>query len=406
MDFGALELLKGEFLKAPPRQAFRESALRRLQETGIPLSDNEEWKYTSLREWRERKYAWLQSSFGVSSTNRHSTIASEMGIEPARLSPVQNFRASDGSVSTHDSSISSSSLVQLGLALSSEIWEPTPSSFEQAGIQILDMTVNDDKLDKGLVGSTVQIKPKGGTSSQFVQVFEGSADYDRIHNTRVALSPDASLELVIFQKEPATTTHFHFIDLEVPRGSDVKIILLSLGGELARTEIRANVTGPSSRVQLWGLCLGGNQQKHDVFTSIRHQSADSWSRQTFKGIYSGKSRGTFCGLIEIDKEAQRVDSRQINKNLLIGAQSGAHTKPQLRVHADDVKASHGATVGRLSEEELFYLQTRGLERKEAQNMVATGFALDVLEQLESTALKQHMRKALNSQLERLLKNEP
>jgi Fe-S cluster assembly protein SufD len=125
----------------------------------------------------------------------------------------------------------------------------------------------------------------------------------------------------------------------------------------------------------------------DVFSTITHFAPHTTSEQLFKGILNGESHGVFTGKIIIKKDAQKSASSQLNKNLLLSKIAHIDTRPQLLVHADDVKCSHGATVGQLSEEEEFYLESRGIPKEHAKRMLCQGFGMDVVLKIEDQKIR-------------------
>ena len=152
-----------------------------------------------------------------------------------------------------------------------------------------------------------------------------------------------------------------------------------------------------------GLYALRDEKKSDNYTEIHHNASNTTSGQLFKGILANKSRGVFTGRIFIHREAQQVDANQLNKNLLLSKEARIDTRPQLEVYADDVKCAHGATIGQLNEEELFYLQARGIPKQEAYEILMAAFSEDALMKVNDDGTKLWLTSFLESHFDNLRK---
>ncbi len=171
--------------------------------------------------------------------------------------------------------------------------------------------------------------------------------------------------------------------------SDVKLKTLSFqhGTSLMRHNMDVNLNENKSEVDLFGLSILARKQHCDNKTQINHLVGHCETRQLYKSILSGESRYVFSGKIKIAHDAQKASSQQLNKNLLLSRTAEVDSEPQLEVEADDVKATHGSTVGQLSEEEIFYFKSRGISQEKALNLLSRGFAFDVIDKFENKSLK-------------------
>ncbi len=143
-----------------------------------------------------------------------------------------------------------------------------------------------------------------------------------------------------------------------------------------------------------GITILGSNQHTDHHTLVHHASPNCESYQEYKGIYNDKSTGVFNGKVVVDKIAQKINAFQQNNNLLVGDHSSVNTKPQLEIFADDVKCSHGCTIGQLDKSALFYLKTRGIAEKEAKGLLTYAFANNVLENVKMQVLKTKIKKII------------
>jgi FeS assembly protein SufD len=171
-----------------------------------------------------------------------------------------------------------------------------------------------------------------------------------------------------------------------------------LGGAWSRTDYNVNFQGEQARNQLDGLYLVKDKQLADIHLSIHHAVPHCSSEQDFRGILLGSGRGVFDGLINVAEQAQKTEAHLHNANLMLSRSAEVDTKPQLLIYADDVKCSHGTTVGELDPEQLFYLRSRGISEAEAKKMLCIGFAQAVLEKCTVESLRTKAENALNESL--------
>jgi len=197
--------------------------------------------------------------------------------------------------------------------------------------------------------------------------------------TEAVLGDGATLAHVKLQSESERA--FHVGTLQAHQGRDSHLVSFSYaaGGELARTNIYTLLGGEGSCATLHGLYLLDGEQHVDQQTRIEHAGPNTFSREVYKGILDGASHGVFNGQVFVRPEAQKTDGKQENNNLLLSARARVDTKPQLEIFADDVKCTHGATVGRLDELALFYMKSRGIGAEQARKLLTYAFAAGVIE---------------------------
>jgi Fe-S cluster assembly protein SufD len=176
------------------------------------------------------------------------------------------------------------------------------------------------------------------------------------------------------------------------RDSRLHSFSFATGGSLARTNIYTSLDGDAATCTLNGLYLTDGTQHIDNQTSIEHIAPNCPSHEVYKGVLDGRSHGVFNGKVYVHPEAQKTDGKQSNNNLLLSPSARVDTKPQLEIFADDVKCTHGATVGRLDEVAMFYLNSRGIGRDTARTLLTYAFAADVLETIELEPVKRELEK--------------
>ena len=161
----------------------------------------------------------------------------------------------------------------------------------------------------------------------------------------------------------------------------------ALGGRLARNDITSSLNGPECQCTLDGLYLLEGKQLVDHHTRIDHFAPSCTSREHYRGILDGESHGVFNGRVVVHPHAIKTDAHQSNRNLLLSKQAEIDTKPQLEIFADDVKCTHGATVGQLDEDSLFYLRSRGVDADTARSLLIYGFANDIISRVEMPEMR-------------------
>jgi Fe-S cluster assembly protein SufD len=185
---------------------------------------------------------------------------------------------------------------------------------------------------------------------------------------------------------------YHYCRLQVRAGRDATFVshAFTLGGALVRNDIGAELAGAGIDCTLNGLYVGDGDTLIDNHTAIDHAMPHCGSHEVYKGILGGRARGVFNGKIIVREDAQKTDAKQTNKALLLSGQAQINTKPQLEIFADDVRCTHGATVGQLDSDALFYLQARGIGRAEARRMLIRSFAGDLVGRVTVPALRERL----------------
>lgn len=215
----------------------------------------------------------------------------------------------------------------------------------------------------------------------------------------------ADVRVVRVQREGTRTYHIGFTGVVQGRDSRFASTSISLGGEIDRNEVRARLTAAGAESVMNGLYVITNEEHCDNHTVVRHEVPHGTSRQLFKGILGGKARGAFTGKVVVEPGAQKTVAEQANHNLLLSADSIAETRPQLEIHADDVQCAHGATIGRLDEDQLYYLRSRGIDRITARNLLVHAFAGEITDAVGDERIVDGLRSLLAARLERRQRGE-
>lgn len=215
------------------------------------------------------------------------------------------------------------------------------------------------------------------------------------------LGPNAKLHHRRVDLRSQDTSTYARARIELAAGSVYEHLSLQAGDKTTHQELVAHVNGEGAKVALRGLSIGLGPAAFENLVAVHHHVGKSNSEQLFKSILAGESRAVFRGEIHIDEGAIHTSSNQLSRSLLLGPQCQSITEPVLEIAADDVEAAHGSSTGELSEEELFYLESRGIDRHVAQRLITLGFVLDILDSLDDAALKTWARGELSSIQERI-----
>ncbi len=215
----------------------------------------------------------------------------------------------------------------------------------------------------------------------------GDAAYLTNAVTEIDVSDGATVTHVKVQRESARA--FHVAHVEARQGRDSHLFSFSFaqGAKLSRANVYTILAGEGCGATLNGLYAVGGDQHCDHQTRIEHVEPNCYSRELYKGILDGRSHGVFNGKVYVHPAAQKTDGKQTNNTLLLSDEARIDTKPQLEIFADDVRCTHGATVGRLDETSLFYMRSRGVGTEAARKLLTYAFAADVLETIEIEPVK-------------------
>jgi Fe-S cluster assembly protein SufD len=205
--------------------------------------------------------------------------------------------------------------------------------------------------------------------------------------TEVVAGEGARVDYHRVQRESTKAYHVGTTQTHQDRDSIVNVHAVAVGATLARHDIGAVMAGPGGRLILNGLYLLDGAQHADHHTTIDHAADHCESHEYFNGVLDGKSRGVFTGRIIVRPGAQKTDSKQTNNNLLLSTDAHADSQPQLEIYADDVKCTHGSTVGPLDPRAVFYLESRGIGEREARRLLTYGFAAEILGRMEVAPLR-------------------
>ncbi len=242
---------------------------------------------------------------------------------------------------------------------------------------------------------------EAGSRVTLVETFVtvGSGAYLTNAVTELVAEAGAHVEHVKIQDEAALGWHIAAVAGRQARDARIVSHNFSLGAALARNDIGSRLEGPGAECRLYGLYAATGSQHVDNHTWLDHATPHGASWEMYKGLLGGTARAIFNGRIIVREGAQKTDAKQSNKNLILGDGALVYTRPQLEIYANDVKCTHGATIGRLDEEALFYLRTRGLAKAAAKRVLIRAFADDLIDNLPAAPVRSVLSEALHHRLE-------
>jgi Fe-S cluster assembly protein SufD len=246
----------------------------------------------------------------------------------------------------------------------------------------------------------VLIVAEDNSQASFVEVYATIGDGICLTNavTELAAGENAIIDHYRVQHESTNTYHIGAMCIAQGRSSNVTATSVALGAGISRNSVRTVLGGDGASCELLGLYMASGNQLVDNHTVLDHAQPHCASREFYKGILDDKAQAVFHGRIIVRPDAQKTDAKQTNKNLVLSPDATINTKPQLEIYADDVKCTHGATIGQLDEEPLFYLRSRGISADAARNILVHAFAGDIVSRVKVLRLREELERLLVSRL--------
>jgi Fe-S cluster assembly protein SufD len=425
-DFEAFEKnLNGE--ASSHVHAIRKTAIARFAALGFPTTNNEEWKYTDVTALAKLRLSPVLRPSGGEIQPRDIEQFTFHNLPCYRLVCV-NGRYSK-SLSSDPSPLPGVRIESLADALKSNAgavrdhlaqharydenaFTALSTAFIQDGayISIPDGMILDKPVHLLFVStdheqevvSHPRILAVVGKSAQvsIIESYESLTKGVYFTNavSEVVVGENAIVEHDKLQNESDRAFHIAALQVHLERNSSFTSNNISLGGSLSRNTIEAVLDGEGAECTLNGLYIANGQQLVDNHTTIDHAKPHCPSHELYKGILSGKSRGVFNGKIKVRKDAQKTDAKQTNKNLVLSDDASIDTKPQLEIFANDVRCTHGATIGQIDDEAMFYLRSRGVGQDDARTILIYAFASDVVERVHVEPLRQQLLGMIENRL--------
>jgi Fe-S cluster assembly protein SufD len=394
--------------RLPGNLAVRAAAADMLRRNGLPGAREEAWRFTNLRLVEEANFAAPPAEADV-----QPLLARLPVIDASRLVFTDGRYRADLSRPPPNLSVRTGGpafdvlarpfeekLVALNTMLAEDGAEIAIAPGTDAGTLLL------ISLGSGAQERPVAFHPRhalrlgSGAALTLIEIFSGAGAYLNNPVFSVSIAEDGTLVHLRLQDEAAAAFHLSTLYADVAARGTYDSFSLNLGGRLVRTEVHARLGGERAVAHLNAAQLLGGRQHADFTTVVRHDAPATLSRQTVKNVLTARARGVFQGKIEVARSAQKTDGYQMNQALLLSPDAEVDSKPQLEIYADDVKCSHGATVGELDAEQLFYLRSRGIVEADARTMLVRAFLAEALDPITHEIGRAAMEAAIERWWER------
>ncbi len=424
---GAFEAFENELngQTQSPLHGIRKSAISRFAELGFPTSRDEAWKATDLSPITATPFSPANST-SVNAVTEEDVAPYRFGLEGPNLVFVNGHFAPALSRPTDRGGVSVVSLPEVGEDAAVDAHLTRIATFDAHALTALNTaflvdaacihigkdTTFDDPIhvlhfttpvgEPHLATPRALIVVEKGSRATVVQTFVGEDDGAYLNNavTEIHIGENAELHYVNTTLEGPEARHTSNLKVSQCRSSRFTSYTISVDGAFTRNDINSVLAGEGCESTVNGFYVLDGNQHCDNYTLLEHQQPHCPSHELFKGILEDRARAVFRGKIHVHQAAQKTDAYQQNQNILLSDDARVNTKPQLEIYADDVKCSHGATVGQLDEDALFYIQARGISRKAAYRILLRAFAEDILGRIEVESLRDELTNRVLAKIDR------
>lgn len=429
IDTDLLEQVVGQL----PRDGLatvRREALARFRQTGFPTPRQEDWKYTNLSPAAELSNRWLREAIAPGPQGSPSSAASAYAVRLAARMDAHWVVIANGIVVEGPlARLIGSDIAGLQVRAAAESAGTGPLEGSDA-MSLFNTILSRDALHVRLAPGAVLDKPLGilvfddaGTAvsqprivieagdnarAEVVEVHASAGEGQQFANTVAELSLARGSALAWVRLQERREQHYQVGRLTVRLGRDASFehAAFDLGGGLVRNDVAVDIAEPGASVSLHGLYLAGGRQHIDNHTRVDHRVGPARSVEEYRGILGDRARCVWNGKALVHEGADGTDAQQANHNLLLSQQAEVDTKPELEIYAEDVKCSHGATVGQLDRNALFYLRTRGLSGEEAAQALMRAFASTIVARAPVAAARDYVEQAVAAKMQSLIGESP
>ncbi|MGP8247463.1 MAG: Fe-S cluster assembly protein SufD [Bryobacteraceae bacterium] len=398
------------FTAQPPteewRKELREGAFERFCALGFPTTRDEEWRFTSVAPIARAR--WSRAPEAAAGLKHAADDLAPWTAGGTRLVFVNGRLA--GSVpalpkgleagllaerSELNFFVPKTAFVALNTAFLDQVaWvRAARGAVVETPIHLVYIASQEQADALPYVAPRVLIQAGADAHLTIVESFVGSGTYFTNAVTEIVAGQGAVVDHYKVQRESLDACHVAAIEARLGQSANFRTHSISLGGKLVRNDAGA-VLSEGAEAVLNGLYIVNGSQHVDNHTTIDHAKPHGTSHELYKGILDGESGAVFSGKIIVRQDAQKTDSKQTNKNLVLSDNAVVNTKPELQIWADDVRCTHGATIGQLVAESLFYLQSRGIGRREARSLLTYAFAQDIVDRIKVESLRDSLEKVL------------
>ena len=407
---------------------FRASSFARFQNVGFPTVEEEEWKYTNVAPIARNDFAPVIQVNGTALTKeglrdwcykeaparlvfvngvlrRDLSSAGELPDEVSAIDLVAAARDSQFEGVVRKLFERHPELANGFVALNNSLFagglflQVKRNAVVAAPIHLLFLTESGHGKTPA-ASPRVVVYAEPNSSATIIETYASAGTGVYLTNAVIDFALEDSAQIQHYKVQRESADGFHIATTNATLGPKAKYetTSINLGGAIARHDIDVVMDHEGAECAIDGLYMVEGSQHTDTHSVIDHRQPHCTSRQLYKGILDGKSRAVFNGKVFVRHGAQQTDAQQTNKNLLLSNQAQIDTKPQLEIDADDVKCTHGAAIGQLDEDELFYLESRGINPALAKNMLTYGFAEEVIERIKIASIRRELDEAVLNRL--------
>ena len=371
--------------------ATRDAALANLDEQGLPTTRDEDWKYTDLSTAIDISNRWLsQGASALVSESLRASVRSITSSVDANWLVIANgiidcsYFDDDSGIDVERFSESAAPFVMdrpladLNAALLHDGLRVVIHAATEKPLGILVVDESDDGACVSQANVEIELAP--GCDAEIIEYQSSAGNDDQYSNTVVSLQTGQAAIANYVRIQDRRIGHVQTGRLSAALGTDARLVMASydLGGGLVRNDVDIDLGEPGADAVFNGLYLAGDGQHIDNHTRVDHRVGPATSSQEYRGILNGNCRCVWNGKAIVHRGADGTNANQANHNLLLSDKAEIDAKPELEIYADDVKCSHGTTVGQLDETALFYLRTRGLDERQARTVLTRAFAADLV----------------------------
>jgi Fe-S cluster assembly protein SufD len=408
----------------PWLRKLRERAFARFCELGFPTTHDEDWRFTNvspisekpfrlprngvprvspeiLNQWRPTgglPLVFVNGQFspelsptgalptGVKVGSLAEEIEKNPGLVEAHLGRYLNIQR-DAFCALNTAFAEDGAYVHIrkGTVLEKPIYLLFLANAEEASVMShpRNLVIAEEQSEAAIVEDYVSLGPGVGFCNTVTELVAGDS---------------AVISHYMIEREHADSYNISTLRIQQGRSANVASHSVLLGGALVRNNVHPVLAGEGGECLINGLFVGNGRQHHDNYMLVEHASPHCGSRQFYNGILDGNARGVFHGRIIVHKDAQKTDAKQTNRNLLLSDNAQIDTKPQLEIYADDVKCTHGATIGQIEENALFYLRSRGIDEGSARKLLLLAFAHECLDRMKQEPVRAWVEGLINRHL--------
>jgi len=426
-----IDLTKGptdEFAKIKRRGTtllpLRQAGLDRFQENGFPTTNDEDWRFTSLKPFTELPFeitnepnsqkidrSVIESiAFNQHDTDRLVFVDGYLSNDLSQTSDqsgqviVSNLASALPTIENKIGSLSSKDknpFIALNDAFFTDgAWIHIPANqtlSKPVHLVFLYSAIKDGQASHIRNLIIAEANSKGTIIESHISLGQAAASSNIVTETQ--LGDGSNLEHIKLQDQSSLAIHLSSLHSKLSSDARYAFHSFALGSQLSRNNLRMDLDKPGIECMLNGLYMTRGRQLADHHMIVNHAAPNCDSHEYFNGILDDQSRGVFHGRILVEPEAQKTDAKQTNKNLILSGEATVNTKPQLEIYADDVKCTHGATIGELDNDAIFYLRARGLDAMTARRMLMHGFTGEIVERIQHNTIRDELNELIWSRLE-------